>query len=310
VRIDKAQMATQGTKDHNESVVKLETPAMELRSQEGERTYKVAGTSGVVYRIDLGSFSCTCPDWVERRVRFPFPDIRRACKHISLFLQDDTVAVLLPIPPENYRIGVFSIGNRKLFVLQKGENRWIDVYCESEYGGYTSHGYCMFEKRWANGDRPPKSTLIKGTIRSWLKSEPERDWKKELPPLPSSAVIARRRREQFEFLEHLKSEDAKLGCYVCMLKLDFPPAPPETVEVICPRCGIANVLTQSGRTNRPERMAIYRKYDGDLYSKRTDGLINNGPPEQRGELERAKRAELDLLLTEEKEIRRHLGLDI
>src|SRR5207253_5351441 len=29
----------------------------------------------------------------------------------------------------------------------------------------------------------------------------------------------------------------------------------------------------SGSINRPERMAIYRKYDGDLYSKQTDGLI-------------------------------------
>jgi hypothetical protein len=110
-------------------------------------------------------------------------------------------------------------------------------------------------------------------------------------------------------MEHLKYEDAKLGCYVCTLGLDFPLGLPETIEVVCPRCGITNVLTQSGRTNRPERMAIYRKYDGDLYSKATGGLINNSPSERRGELERAKRAELDLLLKEEKEIRRNLALD-
>jgi hypothetical protein len=94
-----------------------------------------------------------------------------------------------------------------------------------------------------------------------------------LPALPSSVIEAKQERLAQEEVERKQREEERTKCYACSLKLTFPPASPETVEVTCPRCGIANVQLRSGSINRPERMAIYRKYDGDLYSKHPDGLI-------------------------------------
>lgn len=280
----------------------LDAPRLYLQSLSDTKFHKMEGNSGVVYKIDLINFTCTCPDWVEGRVRFSFPDIRRACKHIARFLSSGPT-ILLPIPACDYRLGAFSIENRKLFLIQKENNRWIDVYYQTEHGGYTSHGFCMLERRWANREPPPNTVLIKQIIRSWLKTEEPQPWNGELPPLPSTAVESIRKREEAQEAEYQRFEEAKLGCFVCLLKLQFPPGPPECIQIICPQCGITNVLTKSGRTNRPERLAIYKKYDGDLYTKKVEGLIKTSPPEMRGELERLKEAELKPLLKQEKELK-------
>lgn len=140
-------------------------------------------------------------------------------------------------------------------------------------------------------------------------------------------------------------EAEKTECYVCQLALSFPATRSAGVETTCPRCGIRNVLTTSGRANRPERIAIYLKYDGDPYNRnqpslrskmeaafaseleklQTDrdrgvidaaayrsayGRFSRRREKERTALERAKRDELDPLLKEEQAIRERLLMDV
>lgn len=79
-------------------------------------------------------------------------------------------------------------------------------------------------------------------------------------------------REQLK-QEELQYEHEKKKCYVCHYPLEIPEKVEQGFSIKCPRCNIVNVVTKSGTTNRPERLAIYRKYDGDLYNKSEKGLI-------------------------------------
>ena len=98
----------------NEQFLQIETPrlTLPLLPSEALKFYEVRGQSNIPYYVDLTSFSCTCPDWMEERVRFEFPDIRRACKHICWSLHMGELANFLPIPPCDYRIGAFAIGTQ------------------------------------------------------------------------------------------------------------------------------------------------------------------------------------------------------
>jgi len=136
-------------------------------------------------------------------------------------------------------------------------------------------------------------------------------------------------------------EEERSGCYVCDLPLSKPDS--KTNDLFkCPRCGITNILNKSGKMNRPERMEIYKKYDGDLYDlSRSKGLHNemvaefdkefepikeqkkNGEIDEKEykslygkwyrkkeksleKLEDQKREELSIFVKEEKEIKKRL----
>lgn len=135
------------------------------------------------------------------------------------------------------------------------------------------------------------------------------------------------------------------GCCVCQHVLEWS-IPSLTGEIrTCPRCGIVNVRTQSGRANRPERLAIYHEYDGDPYDPRQaggrQGALVRAAEQQRLEvqlaldageiteaeaatrrrritrllnasataLRQAKRTALNALIDEERAIRRRLDAD-
>jgi hypothetical protein len=130
-------------------------------------------------------------------------------------------------------------------------------------------------------------------------------------------------------------------CYVCQQPLPGPENPPEGTALVCEQCEIVNVVTTtSGGTNRPERLAIYRRFDGDrrtgerglvgelesrfeadvatLKAEKAAGRVTDVEyrarrakltRERNAEAERieaAKRAELEPLLAEERAIQRRL----
>ncbi len=72
---------------------------------------------------------------------------------------------------------------------------------------------------------------------------------------------------------HNQAPRAKTDCYVCQSPLPFPEPVQVDTRMECPRCGILNVVTNTGRTNRPERLEIYKRYNGDLYDRSNVGLV-------------------------------------
>jgi hypothetical protein len=169
------------------SVTILKTPALALPILPDEKTklHKVQGSRVEPYKIDLNDFSCACPDWLEQRIRFAFPDIRRACKHIVNLLPNFQFVTqghklagwLAPIPPCRHRLGAFEVEGYAVLFKRSEDRSWIDVVTASRVGEgdfcYDLFGLNPDERRWASGERPKNSNVVKKLIRDWIKCDPQ-----------------------------------------------------------------------------------------------------------------------------------------
>ncbi len=273
---------------------------------ENERlTREVIGSHGDVYAVNLVEMSCTCLDWMESRIRFPRPDVRRACKHIVWQFQLDRFVLkgeklfgrLVPVPTLECRFGQFKINNSHVLFRCEPKRRWYFEVLAEEKGSDLSTKLTIFRTdmyRWFNRPVPKYSEPIKHYLRIWLKNQPE--FEEELSPLPHFVLDNFKERERLEELDKEK-------CFVCRFQLSFTDKTPEVLNVCCPRCESVNVLTRSGQTNTPERLRLYRKYDGDLYDKNIEGLFslheNSG---KLAELRSTKETELNEIRRREREM--------
>lgn len=264
------------TKEYFE-ISELRPPLLSLPMLEASEqiSFEVIGSSGDRYVVNLVEMSCTCPDWTESRIRFARPDIRRACKHIAKQISFDRFVLkgerlagrLVPIPAVEYRLGCIEVDESIVIFRCASMRRWHfevvapfkDTDRSETYANFFTDMY-----GWSDRRVPKYSDEIKRFLRKWLKKQPE--FEEELPPLPNSALEAMEKK----FAE---LETDLQRCYVCYYQLSFPIAPPETVQITCPQCETVNILTRKERTNTPERMALYRKYDGDIHGKTIEGLL-------------------------------------
>lgn len=231
---------------------------------------KVTGSRGDIYTVDKIEMSCTCPDWMEDRIRFPRPDVRRACKHVDWQFSPDRFVLrgeklfgrLVPVPALECRFGGFTINGSLVLFRGEPKRRWYFEVLAEHKGDNSSGDFAHFRTdmyRWFDRPVPKYSEQIKHYLRNWLKHQPE--FEEVSPPLPQSVLDRFAERERLEELEKEK-------CYVCRFQLHFDKKEPEVTSIVCPRCTATNILTKSGRTNTQERLALYRKYDGDLYDKK------------------------------------------
>ena len=108
-------------------------------------TIKSFSLSDDIYKANLSNYSCTCPDWQERRSLFDFQDVRRACKHIASLMRILPYHWVLPIPPTNYRLSAIEIEGYNYGFIQK-EDYWIDIFVLNRKGEVYDYGYNFSEK--------------------------------------------------------------------------------------------------------------------------------------------------------------------
>ncbi|HMJ09408.1 MAG TPA: hypothetical protein VK468_10410, partial [Pyrinomonadaceae bacterium] len=240
------------------SIFEIDKPILGLPILDSSKctVNEIKGSYGDLYIVDLSNFSCTCLDWLENRVRFSIPDVRRACKHIvrhvgpeAFVLKGNRLAgFLVPIPSCNYRLEAFQVNESIIIFRQAEDRRWFDVvapakaYEETDrYFVFGTDGY-----RWSEQNVPKYGLPIKRFIREWVRRQSV-NFDGVVPPLPPSArnSIAERERQ---------TELDKEKCFVCRFPLSFSDKTPEAMFISCPRCKSFNVLTQSERTNTPERL--------------------------------------------------------
>lgn len=289
------------------NVYELRTPLLSLPilAENERRSIEVSGSRDERYMVNLAEMSCSCPDWAESRVRFHKPDIRRACKHIVRQFHPDRFVLkgeklagrLVPIPPLEFRLGCIEInGSLVLFRCAQMRRWYFDVIAPLK-GNDEKDFHANFRtdmSGWADRFIPKYADEIKRYLRKWLNKQPE--FEEGLPPLPQSVLGKFAERKLLEELDKEK-------CFVCGFQLSFTDKTPEALFVCCPRCESFNVLTQSGRTNTPERLRLYRKYDGDRYDTNIKGLFslheNDGKLD---ELRSSKERELNEIRRREREI--------
>ncbi len=128
------------------------------------------------YRINLGEYSCACPNWIEDRSEFPFNDIRRACKHISSLMQFFPLGWILPVPAERYRLAYVLIDGYQYCLAHAQSTSWIDVKVKNRVGGIYDYGYNFEEKRWSYTTTPRHSKCLRPMILKWVTSNDPAQW--------------------------------------------------------------------------------------------------------------------------------------
>jgi hypothetical protein len=132
---------------------------------------EVEGSAQEPYLVDMNELTCTCPDFINVRSKFPVTDARRLCKHLgkiirtfnnkleihgSDFVRRTSTGLYHGYPlSEIYEILIDEPINeiKTIYITKKEDGDWIDVMFPS--GNYiTGGGYNMKEKRWSYGKSP------------------------------------------------------------------------------------------------------------------------------------------------------------
>lgn len=129
---------------------------------------------GRSYRVDLGSQTCTCPDWVGNRDGRSLGSPARFCKHMLSALGrvspntdwPDWLGFLTDhayrISPRS-RVGVVRVpGGVVLVVVSDGD--WCDVIAPDS-GGYGRFGFNRSQHRWSYGEAPDGARAIRNAIK-------------------------------------------------------------------------------------------------------------------------------------------------
>lgn len=127
----------------------------------------VTGSSGHKYEVNLNDFSCTCPDWEQRRFQFDVRDIRRACKHVARFLNFIPFSWVLPIPPYDFACASTEIDGYVYALIQKETDSWVDVFVKNRLDEIYDYGFNVAEKRWSFKSRPRHAREIRELILVW-----------------------------------------------------------------------------------------------------------------------------------------------
>ncbi|RKX79476.1 MAG: hypothetical protein DRZ90_13985 [Spirochaetes bacterium] len=134
-------------------------------------------TGGGRYTVNLYSYTCTCPDFTERRAMRPIGDLGRSCKHLRdavLSLDtdafgDELTRVIFKSPHGPYERIWFAPGPEGdvMALGMRSDKPWLSLFHRGGPGeSYTRYGYHPEEKRWAYDSRPPEVEMILGLLKS------------------------------------------------------------------------------------------------------------------------------------------------
>lgn len=134
-------------------------------------------TSGGRYTVNLFSYTCTCPDFKERRFKRPIGDLGRSCKHLretvlaldSDAFGDELTRVIFKSPHGPYDRIWFSPDSRGnvIALCLRSDKPWLNVFVRSGSGQpYTRYGYHPSEERWAYESCPPDCDEILELIKT------------------------------------------------------------------------------------------------------------------------------------------------
>ncbi len=134
-------------------------------------------TGGGEYILNLYTYTCSCPDFIERRADRPVGDLGRSCKHLrdavlSLDVDafgDELTRVIFKSPHGPYERIWFAPGPEGdiLALGMRSDKPWLNLFVRSGPGeAYTRYGYHPEEERWAYNSMPPGTDVILGMVES------------------------------------------------------------------------------------------------------------------------------------------------
>ena len=222
--------------------------------------------------VDVIDLTCDCDYWLCEKSRFPKTDPRRLCGHLWDLLRDNCFSnggfgyenLFFPLTSKNYLLSTYKINNKLVQIMSKGTSPWIDVVAQnrSKNPKYDCFGYHLNEKRWSMQRSPNFSPLIKIAISLHRVEFLSTDFE-ALPEVPEDALLRRKEILAERRIERNYHKNNRHHCYVCKLPVDAKGAQPLVQKFSCQHCGKINVLMPSGNTSTPERVALYKKYNGN-----------------------------------------------
>ena len=121
--------------------------------------------SSVRYNVNLHRYTCTCPDFLQRRRSRLVGDIGRSCKHLreavlsldSDAFGDELTRVIFKSPHGPYdRIWFIPGPDGEIIALGiRDEKDWVNLFVRRPgKGPYERYGYHRGDHRWAYGNQP------------------------------------------------------------------------------------------------------------------------------------------------------------
>jgi hypothetical protein len=157
-------------------------------AETGVQSVKSRSTPGLRYQVDTTRVTCTCPDFVGRRMTFATNDFRRLCKHLAgamtPIIDWEHSSEWGPVLIQGTRAklhfvtGTLSSGAAVL-IGYSPDDPWIDVYSrkrkKGDHGGvytgeYDCFGFNVDRNGWSFGDGPPGAREIRSMLKELLGS--------------------------------------------------------------------------------------------------------------------------------------------
>jgi len=142
----------------------LEPPTHRVKSFSGEESYNV----------NADRSTCTCPDWIKRRIGFAPDDPRRLCKHLTAIYASGEAEVPQPLAkyadyitdkgqqgfgiPTTARITHITAAGCTYLVEDCPEKDWLSLYSEGDF--FYRYGFNKQERRWAYNEKPPEAKTV------------------------------------------------------------------------------------------------------------------------------------------------------
>jgi predicted RNA-binding Zn-ribbon protein involved in translation (DUF1610 family) len=188
-----------GTENRTASRFDLASPPIsaQIRRSDGidgnlpvftEACYKsipVSSSDGTAeYYVDLTSYTCTCPDFVERRSEQPMRSATRACKHICRVLLRETCKsrlnpLLLSMVENSVSFGtgihpgwlILDDNDNVVFVSFPARD-WCNIFApvRTKRLIYERYGYNIAERRWSYGEAPIGARSLRQYLHGQLLS--------------------------------------------------------------------------------------------------------------------------------------------
>jgi len=130
------------------------------------------------YELNLYKYTCTCPDFEDRRIQFAMNNPQRLCKHLLQAIYERKKIQKFFDPIEHYFLTRYRkkqreklttitlVNNEKLGIVWMNNKEWIDILEQNETGSVQKYGYNFFEKRWSYGTKPINYKAIETTLRA------------------------------------------------------------------------------------------------------------------------------------------------
>lgn len=117
-----------------------------------------------LYQLNLYQLICSCPDWQTRRAGFKKGDMRRLCKHLTLYyLKDECAVNLTPLQAFFFDRGYIPGGIFK-YISIEGLKQSVIINYDDEFswwniifaydGKFERYGYDPVSRAFAYGDKP------------------------------------------------------------------------------------------------------------------------------------------------------------